>query len=67
MDGLYKNLISHNQIVEKIEKLKEEKTSNEPDIKQELTILYNQLDDLILNLIDNDFIIFYFKNNEVNF
>lgn len=65
MDDLYKYLISQNEIVEKIKNLKEEKTLSEIKNKQELTYLYNQLDDSILNLIDNDLIIFYFKNNQV--
>lgn len=65
MDDLYKYLISQNEIVEKIKNLKEEKTLSEIKSKQELTYLYNQLDDSILNLIDNDLIIFYFKNNQV--
>jgi hypothetical protein len=66
MDDLYKDLISQNKIVEKIKNLKEEKTLSEFKNKQELTYLYNQLDDSILNLIDNDLIIFYFKNNQVS-
>ncbi len=66
MDDLYKELISQNQIVEKINKLKEENTTIETKKKVELTILYNQLDELIFNLIDNDFCTFYFKNNQVN-
>jgi hypothetical protein len=66
MDDLYDVLISQNQIIENISKLKEESTLNDTKKKLELSILYNQLDDLIFNLIDNDFCLFYFKNNQVS-